>query len=96
MKKPGPPALMLDLEEQLAADADGTVKARLLQRLESINDKLTVQLRAMNDRDTYRKINASIDAVHGALLALRTLKTNGAPTAPSPERVAFSISTFIK
>jgi hypothetical protein len=65
---------MLDLEEQLYADKDGTVKARLLTDLSAMQLRLQGDLRKLNDRTTYQELQGALQAVTSALQVIRTLR----------------------
>jgi hypothetical protein len=67
------PALMFDIEERLYTDKNGELRASMLRQLETLQNTLQGKLRMMNDRATYREIQAAIQAVDGALTVLRTI-----------------------
>ena len=65
---------MLDLEEQLYADSDGTVKAKLLADLLAIQLRLQADLRKLNDRRTHQELQGALQAVSSALQVINTLR----------------------
>jgi hypothetical protein len=65
---------MLDLEERLHADEDGAVKAQLLSDLLAMQLRLQADLRKLNDRNTHLELQGALQAVTGALQAIRTMK----------------------
>jgi hypothetical protein len=65
---------MLDLEERLYADEDGAVKAQLLSDLLAMQLRLQADLRKLNDRNTHLELQGALQAVTGALQAIRTMK----------------------
>jgi hypothetical protein len=65
---------MLDLEERLHADGDGAVKAQLLSDLLAMQLRLQADLRKLNDRNTHLELQGALQAVTGALQAIRTMK----------------------
>lgn len=70
-----PTTRMLDLEDRLYADRDGMLREKMLADLRRIQSRLQGQLRQLNDRNTYRELQGALQAVSGALLVLRTLRT---------------------
>lgn len=69
-----PTTRMLDLEETLYADKDGTVKTKLLADLVGIERRLQDDLRKLNDRDTHQQLQGALQAVSSALQVIRTLR----------------------
>lgn len=69
-----PTTRMLDLEEMLYADKDGTVKTKLLADLVGIERRLQNDLRKLNDRDTHQQLQGALQAVSSALRVIRTLR----------------------
>ena len=65
---------MLDLEDRLYADEDGAVKAQLLSNLLAMQLRLQGDLRKLNDRATHLELQGALQAVTGALHAIRTMK----------------------
>lgn len=65
---------MLDLEEQLHADTDGTVKGKLLADLLAMQRRLQADLRKLNDRRTHQELQGALQAVSSALQVIRTLR----------------------
>jgi hypothetical protein len=65
---------MLDLEERLHADEDGAVKAQLLSDLLAMQLRLQADLRKLNDRNTHLELQGALQAVTGALQAIKTMK----------------------
>lgn len=65
---------MLDLEEQLHADMDGTVKGKLLADLLAMQLRLQADLRKLNDRRTHQELQGALQAVSSALQVIRTLR----------------------
>jgi hypothetical protein len=65
---------MLDLEERLYADEDGAVKAQLLSDLLAMQLRLQADLRKLNDRNTHLELQGALQAVTGALHAIKTMK----------------------
>src|SRR4051794_20982327 len=66
------PILLLEIEEKLQADESGAFRQSLVDRLLALQASLYEKRRTPQDRDTYRDIQAAIQAVDGALLTLRT------------------------
>lgn len=66
--------VMLDLEERLEADESGELLADLVKRLEMLHLSLRERRRQLNPPEAYRQIQAALDAVDGALFALRRLR----------------------
>jgi hypothetical protein len=69
-----PMTRMLDLEERLYADKDGTVKKKLLADLAAMQLRLQGDLRKLNDRDTHKQLLGALQAVTNALQVIRTLR----------------------
>jgi hypothetical protein len=69
-----PMTRMLDLEERLYADKDGTAKATLLADLMAMQLRLQGRLRELNDRATHQELQGALQAVTAALEAIRTLR----------------------
>ena len=69
-----PTTRMLDLEERLYADKDGTVKAKLLTDLLAMQLRLQGELRKLNDRATHQELQGALQAVTSALEVIRTLR----------------------
>jgi Type III secretion system, cytoplasmic E component of needle len=65
---------MLDLEERLYADKDGTAKAALLADLQAMQFCLRGDLRKLNDRQTHLELQGALQAVTSALEVIRTLR----------------------
>lgn len=65
---------MLDLEERLFADKDGTIRANLLMDLQAMQLRLQRDLRKLNDRQTHQELQGALQAVTGALEVIRTLR----------------------
>ena len=65
---------MLELEERLLADADGSLRAGLIGDLNRMRDRLQGELRKMNDRARFQELQGALQAVMGALQVLRTLR----------------------
>lgn len=69
-----PMTRMLDLEERLYSDKDGTARARLVADLAAIQHRLQGELRKLNDRATHQELQAALRAVTSALEVIRTLR----------------------
>lgn len=69
-----PTTRMLDLEERLYADKDGTVRKKLLADLAAMQLRLQGDLRKLNDRDTHKQLLGALQAVTNALQVIRTLR----------------------
>lgn len=69
-----PATRMLDLEERLFANKDGTVKANLLADLQAMQLRLQRDLRKLNDRQTHHELQGALQAVTSALEVIRTLR----------------------
>ena len=65
---------MLDLEERLYADEDGASKQQLLSDLQAMQLRLQVDMRKLNDRNRHLELQGALQAVTGALQAIRTMK----------------------
>ncbi|HSY28034.1 MAG TPA: hypothetical protein VK832_11055 [Burkholderiaceae bacterium] len=88
--------LLLDIEKRLDADITGDVKRQYLHVLESLRLRLQLQLQLLSAPQTFREIAASLQAVDGAMLALRSISPKRKSGPPPLERSVFSISAFIK
>lgn len=69
-----PMTRMLDLEERLYADKDGTARAELLTELMTMQLRLQGELRKLNDRATHQELQGALQAVTSALDVIRTLR----------------------
>lgn len=67
------PVVMLDLEEKLLADADGSVRRKLVGELREMQQRLQGELRQMNSRGRYLELQGAIRAVTAAVQILQTL-----------------------
>jgi hypothetical protein len=67
------PVVMLDLEEKLLADADGSVRRNLSADLRQLQQRLQGELRQMNSRSRYLELQGAIRAVTAAVQILQTL-----------------------
>ncbi|HEX8886556.1 MAG TPA: hypothetical protein VF797_18880, partial [Noviherbaspirillum sp.] len=67
------PVVMLDLEEKLLADADGSVRRNLIADLRELQQRLQGELRQMNSRSRYLELQGAIRAVTAAVQVLQTL-----------------------
>lgn len=65
---------VLELEERLYADKDGSVKRKLVMDLLTMQLRLQGDLRKLNDRNTHKELEGALQAVAGALQVLRTLR----------------------
>jgi hypothetical protein len=64
---------VLELEERLHADADGSFRQQTIAHLEALHASLLAQRRQLQRRDDYRRIQAALGAVEGAVQALQTI-----------------------
>lgn len=87
---------LLDIESALLDDTSGETRRKYTERLYELRRLMQLQLRAMNDRNTYRQTTAALDAIDGAITVLRTTRSPAAPARENPQRALFSISTFLK
>ena len=74
------PVVMLDLEEKLLADTDGSLRQKLVGELREMQQRLQGELRQMNSRSRYLELQGAIRAVAAAVQVLQTLyvpTTNG-------------------
>ena len=69
-----PTTRMLDLEERLYADRDGTTRAKLLTDLQAMQLRLQGDLRKLNSRQTHLELQGALQAVGSALEVIRTLR----------------------
>jgi hypothetical protein len=69
-----PMTRMLDLEERLYEDKNGTVKVKLLEDLSAMQLRLQGNLRKLNDRTTHQELQGALQAVTSALQVIRTLR----------------------
>ena len=69
-----PTTRMLDLEERLYADKDGTARGKLLTDLLAMQLRLQGDLRKLNDRTTHQELQGALQAVTSALQMIRTLR----------------------
>ena len=65
---------MLDLEDRLFADKDGTEKAKLIADLLALQQRLQNDLRKLNDRATHEQLQGALQAATSALDVIRTLR----------------------
>lgn len=68
------PVIMLDLEEKLLTDSDGSQRAKLIVDLRAIQLRLHGELRQMNSRTRYQQLQGAMQAVTAAVQVLQTLK----------------------
>ena len=69
-----PMTRMLDLEERLYADKDGTARVKLLADLSAMQLRLQGDLRKLNDRTTHQELQGALQAVTSALQVIKTLQ----------------------
>ena len=69
-----PTTRMLDLEERLYADTDGTARAKLLADLMAMQLRLQGDLRKLNNRETHQELQGALQAVTSALQVIKTLR----------------------
>lgn len=69
-----PTTRMLDLEERLYADKEGTARAKLLTDLQAMQRRLQGDLRKLNNRQTHLELQGALQAVGSALDVIRTLR----------------------
>ena len=69
-----PMTRMLDLEERLYADKEGTARAKLLTDLQAMQRRLQGDLRKLNNRQTHLELQGALQAVGSALDVIRTLR----------------------
>ncbi len=62
---------LLDIEQQLADDADGSGRAALLAHLNGLDARLAGRRRQLNPRNVDRQLAAAQAAVQGAIDAVR-------------------------
>jgi len=67
------PVVMLDLEEKLLADADGSLRANLITDLREMQQHLHGELKKMNSRSRHLELQGAIQAVTAAMQVLQTL-----------------------
>ena len=67
------PVVMLDLEEKLLADRDGSLRRKLIGDLHELQQRLQGELRQMNSRSRYLELQGAIRAVTAAVQVLQTL-----------------------
>jgi len=65
---------LLDLEQQLADDADGSGRAALLAHLNAVHERLCGRRRQLNPRDVDRQLAAAQTAVQGAIDTVRDVR----------------------
>ena len=76
------PVVILDLEERLLADTDGSIRRKLVGELREMQQRLQGELRQMNSRSRYLELQGAMRAVAAAVEVLQTLHvptTNGQP-----------------
>lgn len=76
------PVVMLDLEEKLLADRDGSIRRKLIAELCELQQRLQAELRQMNSRSRYLELQGAITAVTAAVQVLRTLSVPVASVPP--------------
>lgn len=76
------PVVMLDLEEKLLADRDGSIRRKLIAELCELQQRLQAELRQMNSRSRYLELQGAISAVTAAVQVLRTLSVPAASVPP--------------
>ena len=64
---------MLDLEDRLFADKDGTERAKLIADLLALQLRLRGDLRKLNNRETHEQLQGALQAVTSALQVIRSL-----------------------
>jgi hypothetical protein len=67
------PVVMLDLEEKLLADADGSLRINLISDLREMQQHLHGELRKMNSRSRHVELQGAIQAVTAAIQVLQVL-----------------------
>lgn len=73
MKTPSNTPPLLDLEQQLAADRDGSSRTSLLSHLTAMHERLVDRRRQPNPRDIERQLAAAQAAVEGAIDAVQQI-----------------------
>ena len=76
------PVVMLDLEEKLLADRDGSIRRKLIAELCELQQRLQGELRQMNSRSRYLELQGAITAATAAVQVLRTLNVPAASVPP--------------
>lgn len=71
-----PMTRMLDLEDRLFADKDGSEKAKLIAELLALQQRLQADLRKLHDRATHAQLQGALQATTSALHVLRTLRVH--------------------
>jgi len=62
-----------DLERALREDRDGTYRGRLLARIEELHSSCAAARRELQDRETFRKLQAASGALDAAKVALELM-----------------------
>ena len=62
-----------DFESALRGDRDGRHRARMLARIEQLQSACAAARRELQDRDTFRKLQAAAGALEAAKVALELM-----------------------
>ncbi|RYF75604.1 MAG: hypothetical protein EOO22_04330 [Comamonadaceae bacterium] len=65
---------LLDIEERLHADADGSLRKEMTKHFEEVRQALIVQRRQLQPPEAYRQIQAALMAVEAALHVLQFIQ----------------------
>lgn len=66
--------LIFDLEKQLYADRGDAVRQKFIDQLETLRASLLAQRRKLSEREVFRKNQAALASVEGAIAVLHTLR----------------------
>lgn len=67
--------VMMNLEERLRADQDGSAMAELVSNLQAIQARLEGEKKKLHRLDSFKSIEAGLQAVQAALLSLQLFET---------------------
>lgn len=65
---------LLEIEERLHADADGSLRKQMAKHFEEVRQALLVQRRQLQPPENYRQIQAALMAVEAALHVLQFIQ----------------------
>ena len=67
--------IVMQLEERLLADKDGSLLAELISRLQAIQTRLEGEKKKLHRLDSFKSIEAGNQAVQAALISLQLFET---------------------
>jgi hypothetical protein len=67
--------VLMNLEERLRADHDGSLQAELVKRLKAIQTRLEGEKKKLHKLESFKSIEAGNQAVQAALISLQLFET---------------------